>query len=347
MDEFNYIQINQNSRIPKYRQIVNSIIHNISLGNLKMGQKIPSINRFSEEFYLSRDTVEKAYNILKKQKIISPVKGKGFYITKTKRIFQTNIIFIINKFSEYKMEIYNSFISSIKGNVHTDLHIYHYDESTFLNILERNIGGYDYYIILPHFKTADLKHINSTDAVINTIKRIPKEKLIILDNKLELGDGIVQIYQDFENDIYHALNEGLDKILGYKRLILVFPENLVYPHSRSSIDGFKKFCTKHSIDFEIFSEVSGDTILEKGDLYITIKNSDLVNLINQIRNRKLVMGKDIGVISYNETPLKELLNITVISTNFTLMGQTAAQMILENKKGEVKNPFDFIDRGSV
>lgn len=38
---------------------------------------------FSEEFYLSRDTVEKAYNILKERNVISSIRGKGYYITRT------------------------------------------------------------------------------------------------------------------------------------------------------------------------------------------------------------------------------------------------------------------------
>ena len=63
MDIFKFIKINEDSRVPKYQQIVDSIIYNISEGNLKMDDKIPSINLFSEEYLLSRDTVEKAYNI--------------------------------------------------------------------------------------------------------------------------------------------------------------------------------------------------------------------------------------------------------------------------------------------
>ncbi len=348
MKVFDYIQINQDSRIPKYRQIIDSIIHNISIGNLKMNQKIPSINMFSEEFGLSRDTVEKAYNILKDKKIISPVRGKGYYITRTKLISKINILFLINKLSNYKMRIYNSFINSIRGEeVHTDLHIYHCNESLFLNLLEKNLRAYDYYVIMPHFNSEDFKHISSTDKVIKAINKIPKEKLVIMDNKLELEKETIQIYQDFENDIYNALNEGLDKILTYKKLLFVYPENLVYPYPRRTLHGFRKFCVEHSIDFEVLNEIYEDTVLKKGDLFITIQESDLVNLVNQIRDRKLVLGKDIGIISYNDTPLKELLDITVISTNFTVMGETAAQMILSKTKGEVKNPFDFIDRGSM
>jgi DNA-binding transcriptional regulator YhcF (GntR family) len=67
---FNHIKINEESRIPKYRQIVEEITYHISFGTLHMGQKIPSINSFSENYYLSRDTVEKAYNILKDAKLL-------------------------------------------------------------------------------------------------------------------------------------------------------------------------------------------------------------------------------------------------------------------------------------
>ncbi|HCN25310.1 MAG TPA: hypothetical protein DIS65_08115 [Candidatus Marinimicrobia bacterium] len=34
-------------------------------------------------------------------------------------------------------------------------------------------------------------------------------------------------------------------------------------------------------------------------------------------------------------------------TDFKMMGQTAAQMILNKEKGKVKNPFNFIDRESI
>lgn len=57
-------------------------------------------------------------------------------------------------------------------------------------------------------------------------------------------------------------------------------------------------------------------ILKKGDLFITVEDEDLVTLINLIRDCDFKIGEDVGVISYNETPLKELLGITVISTAF-------------------------------
>jgi DNA-binding transcriptional regulator YhcF (GntR family) len=344
---FKYVQIDEKSRVPKYKQIVDAIIHHISIGNLRMDEKIPSINNFSEEYLLSRDTVEKAYNILKERKIIISIRGKGYYITRTKLLSKINILILINKPSSYKIRIYNAFIDSIGANAHTDLFIYHCNESLFLDLMEKHAKAYDYYVIMPHFKSGNMEHVSHTDKVIQAIQKIPEDKLVIVDNELGTSGNIIKVYQDFENDIYHALNEGLTKIRTFKKLILVYPTRSVYPYPKRILYGFKKFCIENSLDFEIIDEVFDDIILKRGDLFITIEELDLVNLVNQIRTDEYEIGKDVGVISYNETPLKELLGITVISTDFQAMGATAADMILNHTKGVVKNPFRFIGRDSL
>jgi DNA-binding LacI/PurR family transcriptional regulator len=80
-----------------------------------------------------------------------------------------------------------------------------------------------------------------------------------------------------------------------------------------------------------------------------IEETDLVNLIKNCKSKGLVVGKDIGIISYNETPLKEILldGISVISTDHTMMGETAAKLILENRHEKIKNPFTLILRKSL
>ncbi|MFD1316367.1 GntR family transcriptional regulator [Namhaeicola litoreus] len=347
MKDLNYIQIDENSRTPKYKQIVDSFIYNISIGNLKMNQKIPSINVFSEEFYLSRDTVEKAYRILKERKIISSIRGKGFYITRTKLLSKTNVLFLINKLSTYKMKMYNSFVSQMGDNAHTDLHIYHCDKGVFLNLLNKNLNAYDYYVIMPHFRTEGSKHLSSNDEIEEAINQISKDKLIILDNKVDVQGDIIMIYQDFENDIYNALKQGLEKIKTYNRMILAYPENSHYPYPRRILHGFRKFCVEYSIPFDIINQIDEELILKDKDLFITIEESDLVNLVKLSRDRNKKISEDLGIISYNDTPLKELLGITVISTDFHEMGKSAAEMVLKHKKGITKNPFLFIDRNSI
>ena len=57
----NNLKIDSESEIPKYKQVVDLFISDIEAGIFKQGQRIPSINEMSEELFLSRDTVEKAY----------------------------------------------------------------------------------------------------------------------------------------------------------------------------------------------------------------------------------------------------------------------------------------------
>lgn len=345
MENLKHLAIDASSRKPKYLQIVDGIIGNIRDGHLRIDERLPSINNFSEEFYLSRDTVEKAYSILKEQKVIISVKGKGFYINRTALLSKINVLFMVNKLSTYKMRIYNSFVNELGANGHTDLNIYHCDESLFLNLWSKSVGAYDYYVIMPHFKKENLRHVTYTDKVITALKKVQKNKLLILDNQL-LDTNYRSIYQDFENDIYDALNNGFPKVKKYQKIILVFPTKTVYPYPKRILHGFRKFCVEHLLDFEIYDEIYDEMILKKGDLFITIEESDLISLLSQIKELSYELGKDIGVISYNDTPLKELFGITVISTDFKKMGETAADLILQKGKDSIKNPFNFIDRNS-
>ncbi len=348
MNNVQYIKISENSRIPKYKQIVESVIKDIRIGSLSINEKMPSIREYCDESNYSKRTVEKAYNILKKRKIITSIPGKGFYNTRTKLISKKNILFLVNKMSSYKLQIYNSFVQSIGLNVHTDLHFYHCNESLFLKLLEKNSSVYDYYVVMTHFKTSDLKYLSSTIAVEKAIKEIPKEKLVLIDNVgLGMDGKAVEIYQDFEEDLYNSLKDAIEKITKYKKIFLVYPETSMYPYPIGILNGFKKFCNDFSLNFEIINEVYDHMILKKGDLFIVIEELDLINLINLIKEDEMVLGSDIGVISYNETPLKDLLGITTISTDFKKMGETAANMISINQKGQVKIPFNFIHRQSI
>ena len=55
--------------------------------------------------------------------------------------------------------------------------------------------------------------------------------------------------------------------------------------------------------------------------------------LEQCRDENLEPGKDVGFLSYNETPMKKFIykGISVISTDFKEMGTKAAKFITEDK----------------
>ena len=89
--------------------------------------------------------------------------------------------------------------------------------------------------------------------------------------------------------------------------------------------------------------------IEAGDVFITHMENDLVELIEKILTTKLEVGKDVGVISYNESPLKKIIlnGITTISTDFELMGERAANAVMERSLLHEAMPFHLYERASL
>lgn len=332
-------RIDEDSKTPKYLQVVNLFMSDIENGTFKYGQRIPSINETSESYYLSRDTVEKAYNELKLRGIIKPVRGKGYYVTSLETNYVTKVLLLFNKLSNYKKNIYYSLVKTLGKKAKVDLQIYHYDFNFFSSILDNNLGDYDYYVIMPHFTTPH-------DNLVKKLTQIPPEKLILLDKKIEGVKYQSCLYQDFERDILDALREGEDLFYKYKKLYLVFPQSSIHPVE--IVKGFVIFCKIISIDYSIISDISQEEV-KPGVAYIVIEENDLVEVIKKCKAQNLKLGKDVGLISYNETPLKEVLadGITVISTDFDQMGKGLGEIILEKKKATERNPFKLIRRNSI
>ncbi|OYX85486.1 MAG: transcriptional regulator, partial [Flavobacteriales bacterium 32-34-25] len=75
----------------------------------------------------------------------------------------------------------------------------------------------------------------------------------------------------------------------------------------------------------------------------------LVNVIEQSKKQKLIIGQDFGIISYNDTPLKKVVSdgITTISTDFKEMGCVLADLILNQRKEQIENKSSLIVRSSL
>lgn len=319
-------------------QIADSIMYQIEKGILKEGTALPSINEFNKKFSVARDTVERSYKELKERGFIHAVKGKGYFIigAKEKKI---KVLLIFNKISSFKKIIYYSFINSLKGMATVDLEIHHYNPNLLNEIIEKNLGKYHYYVIIPHFEI-DAK-LNSYRKII---QKIPSNELVLLDKPLREITCNKIVFQDFKNDIYTTLFEARIALKKYSHLELLFQK--CNHHPLEIIDGVNDFCVESNKTFNVSEDVA-TVRLKKGNLYIVISDDDLVSLIQQLRLSSLKIGKDVGVISFNETPLKSLLDVTVVSTDFDLMGKTAAELILKGKNASIKNPFYIIKRGSI
>jgi len=337
---FQHLFIDFYSATPKYLQLANSIVKAIEAGKLAKDEILPSINELSFEFEISRDTAEKGYKHLKKIGVLGSVPGKGYFVKTTELNQQLKIFLLFNKLSPHKKIIYDAFVAALGETASIDFYIYNNDFAFFKKLLLNKKDDYSYYVIIPHFMEGG----ENAHEIINTI---PKEKLILLDILVPGVDGEYGvIYENFENDIYDALEQALQQLSKYHTLKIIFPADSYHP--KEILKGFYRFCHQYAFSSKVVNDISTEPIKE-GEVYINLMENDLVLLIEKILTTKLKVGKNVGVISYNETPMKKIIlnGITTISTDFQMMGEKAAQMILENSKAHIAIPFHLTLRSSL
>jgi DNA-binding transcriptional regulator YhcF (GntR family) len=328
------------SATPKYQQLANSIVKAIEDGKLQVDDVLPSINELSFEYEICRDTAEKGYKYLKNKGIIGSVPGKGYFIKSIDVDRTTKIFLMFNKLSPHKKIIYDSLVSTLGDKATIDFYIYNNDLALFKKLLQNSKSDYNFYVILPHF-------IDGDETAHNIINTIPKEKLLLIDKIIPGVTGSYgAVYENFEQDIYTALEEALPHLQKYHTLKLIFPERSYYPDE--IVKGFNRFCTQYTFNSKVVHDIRKET-LGKGEVYINLMDDDLVSLIERIIESKLKVGKDLGVISYNETPLKKIIlnGITTISTDFEAIGVEAARIIQEKRLRHVQIPFSLTLRSSL
>jgi DNA-binding transcriptional regulator YhcF (GntR family) len=337
---FKHLLIDYYSATPKYLQLANCIIKAISEGVLKENDLLPSINELSFEFEISRDTVEKGYKHLKKNGVLGSVPGKGYYVKNTELNQKLKIFLLFNKLSFHKKIIYDAIVASLGDLAAIDFYVYNNDFLFFKKLIAHRKQDYTHHVIIPHFMDAG----ENVHEIINTI---PKDKLLLLDKLVPGVTGnYAAIYENFEEDIYNALVQANDKLSKYHTIKIIFPEYTYHP--KEILEGFYKYCQQYAFNYKVVRDIENEPIKE-GEVFICLMENDLVILIEKILTTKLKVGKHVGVISYNETPVKKIIlnGITTISTDFQMMGEKTAQLILEQSTAHVEIPFSLTLRASI
>ena len=340
-----FLKIDNNTGIPKYKQLMNAITNGIKNRTLKVGDRIPSINHISEEYGLSRSTVEKAYVHLRNQKIISSIKGKGFYVAKTELRIKKNILFLVNRITSYNLNFFNTFTDVLGEEVKIDLEIYGESPSLFKDILHKKESQYDYLVVFPRFKNNTPNNNDLTGEVLDIISELPKDKLILLDRKINRFTGQVHhIYQDFEGDFYRVMMNGLSNFKNYEKLVLVHGDDNYFPNSNELKVGLKRFCVKYGLDCDIVDKVDNNISIESKNLYLVFEESDLIQLIKKVKEKNYQLGEDVDIVSYRDTALKKYLGISVIETKFSKIASAVSEILLQETVNTVRIDFDFIKR---
>jgi DNA-binding transcriptional regulator YhcF (GntR family) len=315
--------------------VVSHVTGRIQSGVYQQGDKIPSINEFRSTYNLSRDTVFAGLRELMAKGLITANQGVGYFVSSTMTAAEHHVFLLFNEFNEFKEDLYNSFIRSAGNAFHVDLYFHNYNRKIFEALIHDANHKYTDYIIMSG-------KFEGIAPLLNSISG----RVFLLDHfHPELKGKYSSVAQNFEQDTYEALVSGLKLIKKYQHIIMVQKEE---KEPLERYNGLKSFCIYYGFSHEYLAAAKNRKI-NKGDLFIVVKDQDLADLLKQADNQKLKLGKDFGIISYNDTPLKEILagGITTLSTNFKLMGETLTELVSTRDICTIDNPWQLNIRKSL
>jgi DNA-binding transcriptional regulator YhcF (GntR family) len=310
------LSINPNSDIPKYQQLVNAINKAIANNEISNGAILPSVNNICKSHSLSRDTVFKAYSILKENGTIVSVPNKGYFVSsETKKI-----LLVLDTFKAYKEVLYHSFTNNLPDNIIVDVQFHHYNIDNFKTILNNGIGNYYKYIVM------NFDH----DAIPSILSGISDEKLLLLDWNIQARSKHNYIFQDFGKAFFKALKGATELFKKYKEVHFVYPDFTNHP--AETVRYFKKFCEEFKMNYKVITD-SKQFKVEKDIAYVSVSDRILGQFLEQCRDSGFEPGIDVGFLSYNETPMKKFIykGISVISTDFKELGTKAAEFVTQDK----------------
>ncbi|GET26689.1 GntR family transcriptional regulator [Prolixibacter sp. NT017] len=331
MNEFSFTP-NPDSTVLKFQQLVDAVIDAINRKALQEGDALPSVNQLIKESSMSRDTVFKAYAELKKRGIVEAIPNKGYFVASN----QQRVFLFLDTFKAYKEVLYSSFKESLPEDIVVDVNFHHYNINVFESIIQNSVGKYNTYIVM-NFDHPDVSRI---------IKKIPADRLLVIDWKINAGSEHSRVYQDFGDSVTQCLEEGQHLLQKYEEIVCVYPEYTYHPYD--SVEAIERFCREKGLRFSVVKEVK-KLEMTVGRAYLVFEDIDLGSLLKQVRSKKFQLGRDIGILSYNDTPMKEFVmgGITVISTDFVKMGEAAAGFVTGDEKLDRVIPTHLVIRESL
>lgn len=339
-----HFSVDPSGKEPIYKQLIKQVEKALHEGSLCAGELLPSMNELAAKLNISKETVKKSYGLLVDKGTIVPKQGKGFYAADLSGNEHPDVLVIFDKFSIYKQVLYNSFAATL--GEHASLTIVNHNQSLDLlqYYLDNYLDNYDYYVVTPHFPLDG----ESQARAVKLLSRIPNRKLILLDRlQPNFPGNYGAVCQDFENDIYFGLMEGVSLVCRTRVLRVITLSSSLY--GAEIRKGVERFTREQQLPVEFLSSAPEE--IEPGDTFLILNSqldAGLVSLARNIHAKGLEIGKDVFVISYNEYETYELVlgGLTTVSADFAEMGRLAAGQILNRRMEKVHCPFHMHRRST-
>lgn len=330
-------EIKKLGEIPSYSKhdrLVQGIINAIDEKIVAQEEMLPTVNTMMKELGFSRETIIRGYKELIERGIVVSKNRQGYFVGagSTDRIM--NVALLMYNLDTFEEQFYRNFRHEIGPNISLNTYFHHGDVEIFETILSQIKGKYGMYVIapIPHPKTKEL------------LETIPRNKLLVFDRYEPLDGAFNHITQEFANSSYQIFSKLAPRIRRF--------DEFIFYHSPASLDpkeivgSFKKFLKDFNIKGRIEKEYIPGTV-EKGKVYFTLDNFALWQIMRDCISKKFEPGKDLGVLSSNDEPAKEITGITTFSADFAEMGVLAGRAVLNKQDIQLTVPMLLFTRATL
>ncbi|MEN8228582.1 MAG: GntR family transcriptional regulator [Bacteroidota bacterium] len=331
-----YFTFNEYSGESKASQIASAIELAIYNGTLLPGDKLPTVNEGVKLFGAARKTVVKAYKKLIEKGFVESINRRGYFVLHNRSKAKIRVLLLIHSFDPQFQLLYDEFSKSLGDDCEIDLYFHHYNIQVVEMVINRNFDKFDYYLI------SSFNH----SRIPKVISRIPRRKVLIISRNDNISSDYYNITQDFYNGTFSALQSATHLLKKYSKIVLCYPGPK--GHSETLKNGFEYFCQEYKLSYSVVESLANEEI-QKGKVYFVIEDNDLVKVIKCCKNRNWKLGEDIGLVAYNETPLKEVIRdgISVVSCDFSQMANEMVKFINNGHPVHKIIPIRFIERNSL
>lgn len=336
-------ELNIKGNTPIYKQIIDHFENAIIAERLKPAEGVPSMNELAAKYGISKETVKKAYGVLSKRGLLEPRQGKGFFVTSREKGSNVRVLVLVDTLTPYRQAFINAFSEAMGNKMEMVILLHNQDINLLEYYIDNNLGKYDYYLLTPHFQRDEKTHAK----VLRQINRFPNRQLILADTMPEgLNGSFGAVYQDYSGDAAQALQSALPSFRFYPFLDVFTMENSLYGDIIE--DSIERFCNDNRINVKFHKGIS-ENMIHKGQVCLLLNSqadAALLSLHRIVKKKGLKIGENIRVISYNESPICEILfdGLTTISADFAGMGRRCAEMILNGELTKEKCAFAMIRR---
>ncbi len=305
MNAFNTAHF-QSSKLPKYQQFVNYILNGIHNGEIREGEKLPSIVNSSIEFDISRDTVGRAYKELYSRGIITSVYRKGYFVTQSlSKNKSKRVLLITGKHTTANQALFRKLAKELEQHsMEIDFAQNHNSLTKMKEILEKESGNYHFFLVEPQL-------LSRSELYGLFKKKMLAKKVAFLQDDTEESKTANGLLLKPHENFSDSLSKLTHLLINYRELFLVLPEKEYF--SSEIIKGFFNFCDQIGLKGQVLDEL---TTINRNSAYFVIDEDSIFNFLEILRAKKYELKKDVGLVSLFEKDYLEYLRNGITSMDW-------------------------------